>query len=61
MKTINFLMHVGEMTVTLDDVASLLDIPIVGRLIEEDELNHGQGIELMEIELLFRRRMRWTR
>jgi len=41
------------MTVTLDDVACLLDIPIAGRLIEEDDLSHDRGVELMENELLF--------
>lgn len=41
------------MTVTLDDVACLLDIPIAERIIEEDDLSHDQGIELMENELLF--------
>jgi len=41
------------MAVTLDNVACLLDIPIAGRLIQEDELSHEQGIELMENELLF--------
>jgi len=41
------------MTVTLDDVVCLLDIPIVGRLIQEDELSHDRGMELLENELLF--------
>jgi len=41
------------MTVTLDDVACLLDIPIAGRLIEKDDLSHDRGVELMENELLF--------
>jgi len=31
-ETNNFHLPVGEMTITLDDVACLLDIPIAGRL-----------------------------
>jgi len=42
------------MTVTLDDVACLLDIPVVGRLIEEDDLCHDWAVEMMENnEILF--------
>jgi len=41
------------MIVTLDDVACLLDIPVAGRLIQEDELSHDRGVELLENELLF--------
>jgi len=41
------------MTITLDDVASLLDIPAAGRLIQEDELDHDHGVELMVNHLLF--------
>ena len=37
-ETNNFHLHVGEMTITLDDVACLLHIPIVGQLIEK--VNH---------------------
>jgi len=51
--TINFHLPVGEMTITLDDVACLLDIPVAGRLIEEDELDHDQGVDLMVSHLLF--------
>jgi len=50
---ISFHLPVGEMTITLDDVACLLDIPITGRLIEEEELSHDQGIELLQEELGF--------
>jgi len=39
-ETNNFHLFVGEMTITLDDVVCLLHIPIIGRLIEEDELSH---------------------
>jgi len=45
-ETNNFHQSVGEMTITLDDVACLLYIPIAGRLIEEDDLNHDHGVEL---------------
>jgi len=40
-------MSVGEMTVTLDDVTCLLHILIIGRLIQEDDLSHERGIELL--------------
>jgi len=40
------------MTITLGDVACLLGIPIVGRLIEEDDLDHDHGVELMVNHLL---------
>jgi len=47
-------MHVREMTITLDDVVCLLDIPITWRLIEEEEeLDHDHGIELLQDELFF--------
>jgi len=52
-ETSSFHLPVGEMTITLDDVASLLDIPVAGRLIQEDELDHDQGVELMVNHLLF--------
>jgi len=45
------------MTLTLNDVAYLLHIPITRRLIkeeeEEEELSHEQGIQLMQDELCF--------
>ena len=52
-ETISFHLPVGEMTITLDEVACLLHIPIVGRLIEEDDLDHDHGVELMVNHLLF--------
>ena len=52
-ETNNVHLPIGEMTVTLDDVACLLDIPIARRLIEEDELSHDRGVELMENGLFF--------
>jgi hypothetical protein len=49
----SFHLPVGEMTITLDVVACLLDIPIIGRQIEEDDLDHNHGVELMVNHLLF--------
>ena len=43
----------GEMTITLDDVACLLGIPVVGRLIQDDDLDHDQGVDLMVTHILF--------
>jgi len=51
--TSNFHLPVGEMTVTLDDVACLVDNPINGGLIEEEELSYERGIQLLEDKLLF--------
>jgi hypothetical protein len=51
--TSSFHLPIGEMTVTLDDVACLLDISINERLIEEEEISHDQGIELLQEELCF--------
>jgi hypothetical protein len=39
-KTNNFHLPVGEMTVTLYDVACLLHIPIVGRLMGEEDVGY---------------------
>jgi len=41
------------MTITLYVVASLLHIPIVRQLIEDDDLDHDHGVELMVTHLLF--------
>ena len=41
------------MTITLDDVACLLDIPVTGRLLPEKELTRDKGIEMMQVDLLF--------
>ena len=41
------------MTITLDDVACLLGIPVVGRLIQDDDLDHDQGVDLMVTHILF--------
>jgi len=48
------------MTVTLDDVACLLDIPITVRLIEEEELDHDKDIELLQEELYFTEAEAWA-
>jgi hypothetical protein len=42
---------VGEMIVTLDDVACLLDIPVVRRLIAEEDLDYEEGTLLLQSEL----------
>jgi len=52
-ETNNFHLPVGEMTITLDDVAYLLDILIAGPLIEENDLDHDHGVELLVNHLLF--------
>jgi len=41
------------MTITLDDVAYLLGIPVVGRLIQKDELDHDHDVDLLVTHLLF--------
>lgn len=41
------------MAVTLDDVAYLLDILIIGRLIEQEDLTYEYDIFLLENELGF--------
>jgi len=41
------------MTVTLDDVACFLHISITDRLIQEEDLSHERGIQLMQEELCF--------
>jgi len=41
------------MTITLDDVASLLDTPVAGRLIQDDELDPDHGVEILVNQLLF--------
>jgi len=35
------------MTVTLDDAACLLDIPVIGRLIVEEDIKYEAGMELL--------------
>jgi len=52
-ETSNFHLHVGEMTITLDDVACLLGIPIIGRLLHDRELTREEGLEMMQVDLLF--------
>jgi len=41
------------MTITQDDVACFLHIPITRRLIEEDEESYEKGIQLLKDELSF--------
>jgi len=52
-ETISFHLPVGEMTITLDDVACLLGIPITGKLLPERELTREEGLEMMQVDLLF--------
>jgi len=49
----SFHLPIGEMTITLDDVACLLGIPVTGRLIQEDELDHDYVVDLLVTHLLF--------
>jgi len=52
-ETSNFHLHVGEMTITLDDVACLLGIPITRRLLHDRELTREERIQMMQDDLLF--------
>jgi len=48
-----FHLPVGEMTITLDDMACLLGIPITGRLLPDRELTREEGLEMIQADLLF--------
>jgi len=50
-ETNSFHLPVGEMTITLDDVACLLGIPITGRLLPDRELTSEEGLEMIQVEL----------
>ena len=52
-ETNNFHLPIGEMTITLDDAACLLGIPVAGWLIQEDDLDQDHGVDLMVTHLLF--------
>jgi len=52
-ETDSFHLPVGEMTITLDDVACLLGILITGRLLLDRELTREERIEMMQVDLLF--------
>jgi len=52
-ETNSFHLPVGEMTITLDDVACLLGILITGRLLPDRELTCEEGLEMMQADLLF--------
>jgi len=52
-ETSNFHLRVGEMAITIDDVACLLGIPITERLLPNRELTCEEGLETMQVELLF--------
>ena len=44
-ETSSFHLLVGEMTITLDDVAGLLGIPTIGRLLPDKVLTREEGLE----------------
>jgi hypothetical protein len=46
-ETSNFHMVLGEMTVTLDDVACLMHLPIEGRMLSHPKMSQTDGTELM--------------
>ncbi|XP_024639944.1 protein MAINTENANCE OF MERISTEMS-like [Medicago truncatula] len=52
-ETSSFHLPVGEITITLDDVACLLDILVAGRLTHEEDLDHDHSVELLVTHLLF--------
>jgi len=52
-ETSNFHLLVREMTITLDDVACLLGIPIIRRLLPYRELTREERLEIMQSDLLF--------
>jgi len=52
-ETVNFHLPVGEVTITLDNVACLLGTPITGRLLPDEELTREEGIQMMQMDLLF--------
>ena len=52
-ETNKFHLPVGETIVTLDDVACLLDILIIGRLIAETNIEYEDGIHLLQTKLGF--------
>jgi len=52
-ETNSFHLPVGEMTITLDDAACLLGIPIIVMLLPYRELTREEGIEMMQANLIF--------
>jgi len=50
-ETSNFHLLFGEMTVTLDDVSSLLHLPIDGMLLPHESISRDEAVELMETYL----------
>jgi len=51
-ETSSFHLPVGNRTITLDDVACLLGIPITRRLLPDRELTREEGLEMMQADLL---------
>jgi len=52
-ETSSFHLPVGEMAITLDDVACLLGIPVTRRLFPDRKLTREEGIEMKQVDLLF--------
>ena len=50
-KTNSFHLPVKEMIVTLDDVTCLLHIPIVGRLVGDEDVGYETGMPLLQSEM----------
>jgi len=50
-ETFSFHLPFGEMTVTLDDVACLLHLPIYGMLLSHESISRDEAVELMETYL----------
>ena len=50
-ETSSFPLPSGEMTVTLDDVACLLHLPIDGMLLSHRSISRDEAVELMETYL----------
>jgi len=50
-ETSSFHLPFGEMTVTLDDVAYLLHLPIDGMLLSHESISRDEAVELMETYL----------
>jgi hypothetical protein len=52
-ETSSFHLPVGEMTITLDDVACLIGIPFAGWLIQDEDLHHDHAMDMLVTHLLF--------
>ena len=52
-ETNSFHLPIGEMTITLDDVACLLGILVTWRLLPDRELTCDEGLKMIQMELIF--------